>query len=375
MSRLRTQPPFSKPFQLARLLAFAAAMLIFFGLNPASRAQAPSTPAAPAGILGQVIGDDVSVIGASHVVPAESGRAIEFTSGDTIVAFSGKARVEFTGGGEMDVCGPAKFTVLSSREALTVALSFGRVRSRFDAVRPIAIYMPLIIATPMPLENNPRDATVGLTNTGTMCVLATSGAIRLQNQLSGDSTIVPQPSEVFVPGSSFASLPPAVGQCDCDFDEPTAQQSASPSNAPIISSTTPRPPTAPPQETPNPAAPQNPPVTASAPPPAPPLVMSNQPSSTATLPPVAYDVKSATETPEPISVATLTLAQQTVVQPEWIFHGTVVDPRAERNEALKEASAAQNSTAQPKPKKRGFWAKLHHFLTGSQEFLKMSGSV
>lgn len=331
-------------------------MLVFFSLNATARAQ---TPATPSGILGQVLGDDVSVIGASHVVSGEAGRAIEFNSGDTIVVFAGKARIEFTGGGQLDICGPAKFTVLSSREALTVALSFGRVRIRFDAVRPIAIYMPLVIATPVPLENNPRDATIGLTNTGTMCVLATNGAVRLQNQLSGESTIVPQPSEVFVPGSSFASLPPAVGQCDCSFDEPVAQQPAPPSNAPIIS----RAPAAPPQKTSNPVALQNPPVTASAPPP--PLVVSNQPSSRATLPLIAYDAKSATDAPEPISVATLLLAQQTVVQPEWIFHGTVVDPRTERNEALKEASAARNSTAQPKPKKRGFWARLHHFLTGS----------
>lgn len=363
MSRLRTPPLRSKPFCSGRFIAFAAAMLIFCAVNAAARAQSPVTPA---GILGQVFGDDVSVIGASHVISGGAGRAIEFSSGGTIVVFSGKARVEFTGGGELDVCGPAKFTVLSSGEALTVALSFGRVRIRFDAVRPIAIYMPLVIATPIPLENNPRDATVGLTNTGTMCVLATSGAIRLQNQLSGESTIVPQPSEVFVPESSFASLPPAVGQCGCDFDEPVAQQSASQTTAPTVANSIPGEETATPQETSNPAALQNPPATASVPPPpAPPLIVSNQRSSTATLPPIAYDAKSATETPEPISVATLTLAQQTVVQPAWIFHGTVIDSEKKKNSkpvaktSTLEGSSSQNS------KKRGFWAKLHHFLTGS----------
>ncbi len=361
MSRLRTQPLCSKPFRLARFLVHTAVILIFLGLNAGIRAQ---SPAAPASILGQVLGDDVSVIGASHLTAGEAGRAIEFSSGGTIVVFSGKARVEFTGGGELDVCGPAKFTVLSSGEALTVALSFGRVRIRFDAVRPIAIYMPLVIAKPIPLGDQPRDATVGLTNTGTMCVLAARGAIRLQNQLSSESAIVPQPSEVFVPGSSFASLPPAVGQCDCDFDEPVAQQSAPQDAAPAVANPIPRDKTAQPFDNPTSAS-QTPLNTAPASKPAPPLVISNQPSTPTTLPPIAYDAKSATETPEPISVATLLLAQQTVVQPAWIFHGTVVDPRAERNEVLKEASAAQNSTAQPKPKKRGFWSKLHHFLTGS----------
>lgn len=361
MSRLGTRPLCSKPFRFARFLIRAAVILIFFGLNAGVRAQAPT---APASILGQVLGDDVSVIGAAHVVPGESGRAIEFTSGDTIIAFSGKARVEFAGGGELDVCGPAKFTVLSSGEALTVALSFGRVRVRFDALRPIAIYMPLVIATPIPLGENPRDATVGLTNSGTICVLAASGAIRLQNQLSGESTIVPQPSEVFVPGSSFASLPPAVGQCDCDFDEPAAQQLAPQDTAPVVANSIPREETAQPFDNPASAS-QTPPNAAPVSKPAPPLVISNQPAATASLPPIASDTKSATETPEPISVATLMLAQRTVVQSEWIFHGTVVDPRAERAEALKEASAAQDSTAQPKPKKHGFWSKLRHFFTGS----------
>lgn len=366
MSRLRTQPLCSKPFRCAHYLVCTAVILICFGLNAGVRAQ---TPTAPASILGQVLGDDVSVIGASHLASGGAGRAIEFSSGGTIVVFSGKARVEFTGGGELDICGPAKFTVLSSGEALTVALSFGRVRIRFDAVRPITIYMPLIIATPVPLENNPRDATVGLTNTGTMCVLAASGAVRLQNQLRGDSTLVPQPNEVFVPGSSFASLPPAVGECNCDFDEPLAQQSSPPENAPMTADSAPRVPTATLQETPTQTTAQNlpiVPIASAAPRPAQPVGTVTRPVWKVTLPPIAYDAKSATDTPEPISIATLMLAQQTVVQPEWVFHGTVVDQRAEKNEALKEASAAQNSTAQPKPKKHGFWAKLRHFLIGSQ---------
>lgn len=360
MSSLRTQPLRSKPLRFARLLACAAAISISLGLNASARAQ---TPNAPTGILGQVIGDDVSVVGTSHVISGGAGRAIEFSSGGTIVVFSGKARIEFTGGGELDICGPAKFTVLSSGEALTVALSFGRVRIRFDALRPITIYMPLVIATPVPLENNPRDATVGLTNNGTMCVLAANGAVRLQNQLSGESTIVPQPSEVLVPGSSFASLPPVVGECDCDFDEPLPSQSPPQAAAPSVANSIPREQPAPPSDNPKPSS-QTSPNTPPAPKPAPPLIINNQPSSNVTLPSIAY-AKSATETPEPISVATLVLAQQTVVQPAWIFHGTVVAPGAKKNHSLKDASAAPNPTGQPRPKKRGFWAKLRHFFTGS----------
>lgn len=354
MLSIRTQPLRNRAFLFARFLLCAAAIVFFLAMN--AYAQTPSLPAA---ILGQVSGDDVSVIGASHVISG-AAHAIEFSSGGTIVVFSGKARVEFTGGGELDVCGPAKFTVLSSGEALTVALSFGRVRIRFDALRPIAIYMPLVTATPVPIGNQPRDATVGLTNTGTMCVLTSAGAVRLQNQLSGETAIVPQPSEVFVPGSSFTSLPPAVGQCGCDFDEPLAQQPAPATT--VVSVPAPSPQIQKQSSPPSALILSNRSSTSETQS----SVSSSQPSSTPAAPPIGDIAKSSTETPEPISVAMLMLAQQTVVQPDWIFGGTVVDSGAKKNHQSSQSSATQNARTQPRPKKRGFWAKLRHFLTGSQ---------
>lgn len=341
-------------------LVFAGLIILFFSPGARLRAQTDSTP----GILGEVFGSDVSVIGPSHVVSGDAGRAIEFSSGGTIVVFSGKARVKFTGGGEMDVCGPAKFTVLSSGQALTVALSFGRVHVRFGALRPVIIYTALVVATPVPIGDQPRDATIGLTNTGTMCVLAAQGAVRLQNQLSGESAIVPQPSEVFVPGSSFASLPAAAGQCDCDFNEPFVQQSA-----PVV--TTPSNP-APRMRSSSLQVPQQFPRADA-------LILANRPSTFASqfpasgsetppatsAPAIGSVARSATAAAEPISVATLMLAQQAVVQPEWIFQGTVIDSAKRRNHATKSNSFTQTGGRQQKSNKRGFWAKFRHFFSGS----------
>lgn len=273
-----------------------------------------------------------------------------------MVVFAGKARIEFTAGGEVDICGPAEFTVLSSGQALTIALNFGRIHVRFDALRPITVYMAMVVATPVSLGDRPRDATVGLTNTGAMCILAAQGAVRLQNQLSSETVIVPEPSEVLVPSTSLTSLPPAAGQCRCDFDEPTSQSAPTPPPASAFP-----PPVPPPSEqaipVPLPAKPsvaQNPPAPSSQSS-TEPSIATVQPIFKATLPPIGYDAKSATETPEPLSVATLMLAQQTVVQPAWIFHGTVVASGKKQN----------TSPSSAPPKKPGFWARLRHFFTGS----------
>jgi hypothetical protein len=382
---------------------FCGAILLWFGIFPAAKAQGQGPAAAIS--IGQVVGDEISVIGPSNAVTTGSVQAIAFGSGSTVVVHSGKARVQFDGGGQMDVCGPAKFTVLASDQALTIALSFGRVHVRFDAVRPIVIYTPAVIATPLSAGERPRDATVGLTNRGAMCVLASVGAVRLQNQLTGEAIVVPEPMEVQVQGGSFENLPAAVGQCRCDFDEPIARPPAPPVvQTPPSQTAAVQPekniapaPSQPPKQTPavSPApravaAPQQ--TAVSQPPPGPkPQTASNKPptqpvqvSSSAQPPaamtdsspkinlPIGYDAKGAPEAAEPLSVATLLLAQQAVVQPEWIFHGTVVAPVKQQHSAKppitpQSASSppAQTSTTPAPQPKKGFWARFRSFLTGS----------
>ncbi len=389
MTELGAVRTHAKRNRLRGCLLCGALLLCCGFLSAQTQEQTPAAAAA----LGQVVGGDISVIGPSNPVMNGSTPTIEFSGGSTIVVHSDKARVEFVGGGELDVCGPAKFTVLSSGQALTVALSFGRVHARFDASRPIVIYTPLLIATPMSIGDRPRDATMGLTNTGTMCVLAAHGAVRLQNQLSGETVIVPQPSEVLLQGTSLGTLPAAAGQCRCDFDDSSAKQvtplapAATPASATAVAPDSEKsvPTLAPPS--PKQMAPARATSPGSAPPegpvshpqtPNPPPVAKNLPAQAAqspalpaaqtaapqpilkiTLPPIGYDAKSATATAEPLSVATLMLAQEAVVEPEWVFHGTVVAPAEERGVA-----SAQTPTNAPQPKK-GFWAKLHDFFTGS----------
>ncbi|HEV2615204.1 MAG TPA: hypothetical protein VGU63_01195 [Candidatus Acidoferrales bacterium] len=374
---------------LKKLCAFSAALLLACGTFATHAGAQATTP-----ILGEIAGDDISVLGPSHIVQGNSSRAITFGGGSVIIVHAGKARVEFVGGGELEICGPAKFSVLASGEALTVALSFGRVHVKFDASRPIMIYTPLIVATPMAIGDQPRDATVGLMNTGAMCVLAWRGAVQVQQQLSGETLVVPQPSEILLQGTSLEAARSTSGNCQCDFEESSAQASAPPNegvtkgqtaqkSSPSLSEPLPqnvhkvsRPADA------NSAASQvstparraiakTDPATEDATsraamsslPPA------KEPVTKIDLPPIGYDASSATESSEPLSVAVLMLAKEERVEPQWIFHGAVVQPppgkKSASTAAQKQQTAALKQESRKRTTKKSFWTKLRDFFRGA----------
>jgi len=368
--------------------SFGASLLLACGIL-ATRAGAQATTP----ILGEIAGDDISVLGPSHIVNGNSSRAITFGGGSTVIVHAGKARVEFVGGGELEICGPAKFSVLASGEALTVALSFGRVHVKFDASRPITIYTPLIVATPMAIGDQPRDVTIGLMNTGAMCVLAARGAVQVQQQLSGETLVVPQPSEILLQGTSLGAAQATSGSCRCDFDEASAQTPVPPAGIVAqgqkLSPSQPGPSPKNIGETPRPANADSPASQTSVPAEraiaktnraaeeAPsraamsPLPPARQPVTKIDLPPIGYDATSATATAVPLSVATLMLANEAKVEPGWIFHGTVTEPpHATKSANIK---TAQHAPAEITPKqqsgkrttKKSFWAKLHDFFVGS----------
>ena len=363
--------------------ALGASLLLAYVIF-ATRAAAQTT----APILGEIAGDDISVLGPSHIVPGNSSRAITFGGGSAVIVHAGKARVEFVGGGELEICGPAKFSVLASGEALTIALSFGRVHVKFDASRPITIYTPLIVATPMAIGDQPRDATVGLTNTGAMCVLAGRGAVQVQQQLSGETLVVPQPSEVLLQGTSLGAARATSGSCRCDFDESSAQTSVSPpgivaqaqSSQKLSPSQTERSPqnarkTSSPADSDSATSPisthtqrtiakTDGPTEQSTPRPATSaLPPANQPIAKIDLPPIGYDATSVTANAEPLSVATLILAKEAKVEPAWILHGAVADPPRATQHALSNTAPKQQSSKHTA--KKSFWTKLHDLFAGS----------
>lgn len=352
-----------------------------------------------AAIIGQVTGGDISVIGQAQETTAGGIQSFQFAAGSTIVVHSGQARVDFTGGGELDVCGPAKFTVLASGEALTIALNFGRVHAKLDASRPLTIYTPLITATFLAVMSQPRDVTIGLEpDTGALCILAAHGAVQVQQQLTGQALIIPEPSEVLLSTTPLVVSPAPIGSCRCDFDQNSASTTPddhviAENSLPVI--VTPVPLTKP-TASPQPGAPSTPapqparsgaaakaeqPKNTSAPasnaPKAgesasPALPPANGPILKIVAPPLVYNANSAGTPTETLSVATVLLARAVVAEPEWTFHGVVAEP-AKIAPSAKSSQATTQQDSQDKPKhakvktakRKGFWGWFHRFLFGS----------
>ena len=118
-------------------------------------------------------------------------------------------------GGQMDICGPAKFTVLESGGAITLALNFGRMHVQIPATTSLRIYTPTIIATPLDIGGAVRDINVGLDLNDSLCVVSTGGAVRLEQQFSGEGLIVPQAGEFFLEGGNLVPVVGAPGSCEC----------------------------------------------------------------------------------------------------------------------------------------------------------------
>src|SRR5712692_2595935 len=187
--------------QLLPLLVLAPGML---------RAQAPPET------VGRIEGTDIAVKGAAGV-EVESGRSITaLASGSEVTVRSGQARLLLVEGGEIDVCAPAHFSLLKSGGAITLALDYGRIHARLEQNIPLTIYTPLIVATPIAIADRPLDATIGLEAAGTMCALAARGAVRIEQQLTGQTILVPQSGEVALAGGQLDSLRGAAGGCQCE---------------------------------------------------------------------------------------------------------------------------------------------------------------
>src|SRR5208282_14562 len=125
---------------------------------------------APSGAVGQVEGKDISVDGGTA---ARGGTAtapsIYVSNGSVVTVHAGKARMILFAGGEVEICGPAKFTVLLSGNAITLALNFGRLRVELPAETTLRVFTPTIIGTPIDISGGLRDVTVGLNLDDLLC--------------------------------------------------------------------------------------------------------------------------------------------------------------------------------------------------------------
>lgn len=402
------------------LAAIVLGMLCFRAAQV--RAQQP-----PVGAVGEVEGNDVTVDSGTPAMvgTATSAPKIFVSNGSVLTVHSGTAVMTLFGGGEVDICGPAKITILRSAGAITLALNFGRMRVQLPPKQSLRVFTPTVIGTPLDISGGARDVTMGLNLDDSMCVLATSGAIQLANQFTDQTLIVPESGEFFLSAGQLQPVAGKPGSCQC-----TAMKSPPPAPAEIPEFAEAKPPapqaaadvaplTAPPATVPQfvqatPAsplprrstdtAPTAPPVfadqQAAAVIPAP---QSNEPSP----PPIEYSVPAsvseahpvvptarpapanAPSGPPPTYTAVLPalmfsassplppgdltpdmtlLIRVARVEPEWAFTGTVAAPEfvAAMRKSLGEGTGKQPPVADataPK-QKDGFWASLRRLFGG-----------
>jgi hypothetical protein len=351
------------------LLAYAFVLVAL--LNSAElRAQQ-----APAGAIGRVEGADVSVEGGTTQVTASGGYVF---NGNSVTVHDGKARLALSVGGEVDICGPAKFTMLESGGAITLALNFGRVHLMLLRGTTMRIYTTTIIATPIDISGEQRDITAGLDMHDSLCVKATSGAIRLEQQFTGEGIIVPQAGEFFLNSGNLVPIAGAPGSCDCTL---LHARSMPPPEIPVmgVSSSArlqpPPEPAAPSTATPQPDAETYPNVqlrtlanSYDVHPVAPPARESPQPSvppeSTPEykiiMPPLGFSASSPSPPADPSLDAAL-LVRTVHVEPEYEFSGHVEAPRIEQANALTPGQISNTG----ENKKPGFWAKLKRLFGGA----------
>jgi len=386
---------------LAGLLALGA--LIFF-CAPKASAQDHWPP----GSVAKLDGDDISVEGGAYRATVPGATSLFVSSGNVVTVHAGVALLTLSGGGMVDICGPAKFTVLESGGSFTLALNFGRVRVRLKDATPIRIFTPFIVATPIVIANEDRDFTLGLDVNDVMCVYAAQGAGRLEQQFGGQDLVVPQLGEFLLPGERLSPAAAQSGSCRCTSYQPRENLAASakpaqmnpPASEPApaakqatIAPSNPETPStqadarshadAAPAPQPAPSAPLQPPAESpadtkqgfdlpananQAPPLAPPANRSApDPPSVQTvwnviLPPLTFSAASPSPPPEPAGQMALAIPE-TRVQRDWVFSGHVEPVSAVVPK--QDAKPGQKPKASPQ-KKEGFWKKFRRLFSGSQ---------
>jgi hypothetical protein len=343
-----------KPIFRLRLPFLALAILLpGFAAQRSPQAGAPvDKPVADP--IARIEGDDISVHG-DVSLERETGRSFaELSSGTEVNVRSGRARIELRGGGEIGVCGPAKFSLLRSGAALTVALDFGRIHARLNESQPVTVFTPLAVATPVPISGGTDELHLGLEQTGKMCLYAARGAVRVQPQFGDEAVVIPQNVEASFTEGRLDAVAQASHTCTCDALAAFAAQ-----RPPAVRI---EPSVLPAGDRSDGANPAQVPAKDSEPPAAVAKPATEEPIWKVQMPVLSFDATApAAAPPRP---ETILLFREVQVQHGAQFHGSVAprlpaSPTAAANAADKPANV--NGTSQP-AKKPSFGARIRNFF-------------
>jgi len=181
----------------------------------AREADAPDKP--PGDAVGTIEGDAIALQGPMSVEVVHGQVKTMLRSGNDIRVKSGQARIDLVEGGTIAICGPAHLSLLKSGGSLTIAIDSGIVRVHVGKTPSLTLYTAQVQAKPIAIGDDDEDVLIGFDAAGVMCVRAGSGAIRIEQQLSGKSVIVPQGAEILVDNGGLEGITNTSGHCECEL--------------------------------------------------------------------------------------------------------------------------------------------------------------
>ena len=318
-------------------LSLAAIFLAALYLPPSARTDQPSYDT-----VGAIEGEDVSVQGPLNIEVVHGRTITILRSGSDIHVNSGQAHIDLVEGGQIAVCGPAHLSVLKSVNLLTLALDTGIIHAHIEGPQPtLTVYTAQIQAKPLSIGDAPQDTLVGFDQTGAMCIRADSGAVRVEQQLTAQSIVVPQNGEVLIVNGDLESLVSGVTHCSCEL------QLANPPR--------PVPPQSEVSRLPTPEEMQKANTEAAKAPAAPPkpAAAKEGPVYQVFMPPLSYDASTKVQS-DNFDPRLIVLVRRVRVRPTLIFQGSVKDVPAVAKKTspvapakMPETPAPQSQQAQP----------------------------
>jgi hypothetical protein len=198
-----------------RIPIAAGAALFLAALVTAAEAD-PDNPADDT--VGAIEGEAIALQGPMTVDVVHGQVKTILRSGNDIRVKSGQAQLALVEGGKIAICGPAHLSVLKSGGSLTLALDTGVIRVHVEKQPAVTVYTAQIQAKPISIGEGPQDALIGFDAPGIMCVRAMAGAIRLEQQLTGQSVIVPQGGNILLNNGALEGLQNTSGHCACEME-------------------------------------------------------------------------------------------------------------------------------------------------------------
>lgn len=169
-------------------------------------------------MVGSIDGKAIAVTGPMTVETLNGQIVTMLRSGSDIRVKSGSATIKLVEGGQIGICGPAHLSVLKSGSALTIALDTGTIHAHIEHQPALTMYTPQVQAQPVAIGDSPQDIIVGFDSAGTMCIRALRGALRLEQQLTGQNVLVPQGGDVLLANGQLDSVHVGAGErCICEL--------------------------------------------------------------------------------------------------------------------------------------------------------------